>query len=78
MDGADPYSDGILKTPIVIDNVRMRIYDLLQNFQVSVLSIRECRAQAWLRQVSVEKNSLKRYSIHSKEKHLTIVKCRPA
>ena len=46
MDGADPYSDGILKTPIVIDNVRMRIYDLLQNFQVSVLSIREFRAQA--------------------------------
>jgi len=27
MDGADPYSDGILKTPIVIDNVRSPFSD---------------------------------------------------
>lgn len=32
MDGADPYSDGILKTPIVIDNVIINFY--LTNLRV--------------------------------------------
>ena len=36
MDGADPYSDGILKTPIVIDNVR-RLSFLDLNYFISMI-----------------------------------------
>ena len=56
MDGADPYSDGILKSPIVIDNVKL---SFLYNF---------FRVQELLRQVLVVKSFLKRLSMHSKFK----------